>query len=198
MPLSTCRYWLLDICAVVGHIILALYLLTTGLQHLIRGRTEAVTKKLNQWLYRKVWQKRVFWPLDTLQWGNVTSNTNNNLSCFNTPVSKSPAVSQSWHQHWPLNTNQPWQQGVRKLAGKITFLLCQSKCVQSSVKKRVSITTHRVYTQTVTRPEKDRGGRAASVPQRDKNKLVGRVAATDINGYLSTSISAVQQCSLFV
>lgn len=63
-------------------------------------------------------------------------------------------------------------------------------------KKRVSITTHRVYTETVTQPEEavssltEADGQHA-FPQRDKNKLVGRVAATDLNGYLTTSVHSL-------
>lgn len=131
-----------------------------------------------------VWKKRVLWGLDTLQLSTFTFNTNNNPSLFNTLVSKSPAVGQSSHQHWPCNTNQLWQKGVRKLAGKITFLFV-SKQVYSELSEEEGLHHNPSRLHSDSNPMRggwfhiDRGQWAASVDNMKVNQMIN-TANTDL------------------
>lgn len=125
-----------------------------------------------------------------VSWGRWYSEANSPVTPT-TIRSVSTPPSQSHLQLVSLGTNTGHRtqtshdnRAVRQLAGKITFLLCHSNCAPSSGEKRVSITPHCVYVQTVTRRE----GADSSLTEAHGQQVLHAEVRTNLLGELQRQI----------
>ena len=112
-------------------------------------------------------KKKVFWDLDTLQWSNFTSNTNNNSFLLNTSVSGSPAVSRSFALAPAASRHPAVTPGVRKLAGKNHLFVPSKPLLLRARPRRGSRSKLIVSTLGTTRGSRlqvDRSGRTPPPP----------------------------------